>query len=464
MEHCLITGIPLDSSTKIEHTILHSLGGRITSRRVTSSTFNQKCGSTVDVALADMFKHIFSVLAPATIAGADPGNVLFASLDKSKRYYLNNGFTTLANNIIIQGADGKPSEVYSPNEEAIRKIAYNASLTISNIERVALPINNSIVYRDYQLLGTDTEIAIIKCIVLTIEEMTIRYNLPRIMTMNELKNIIVLLKEYLIEGKHLSPAILNEIKDIYYGIQLEGPKRIAQILRLHSINTCPFDHIIIVSGNIATGTIDVLWSIADIEVHGVRLCSDWKEFDFTYIIQNSILKESDEPKIYHIDNSSGVLCQECQLRSIQPASEGNNINPFIPTAISLNRQRSYINAVRFVEMNCDDHVYKEFIEPTKINPCLTVKECVFNHLSPLYKIERTSEIWDSFFMQNPPAWESKRMSEILENSPIWKEVLEAYRRILEQLTTMDEKPSSIFSHEIYVEKKVLPHNHMVDCK
>lgn len=99
MACCLITGEPLDESTKIEHTILRSLGGQITSREVTSSDFNQKCGNSVDIALADVFKHIFAILASATISNADPGNVLYTSEDKSLRFYLNNGFSTLANNI-----------------------------------------------------------------------------------------------------------------------------------------------------------------------------------------------------------------------------------------------------------------------------------------------------------------------------------------------------------------------------
>lgn len=448
MEYCLITKAPLDSSTKVEHTILHSLGGRITSRRLTSSNFNQKCGNTVDLALTDMFKHIFAMLSPATISGANPGNVLYTSLDKSRKYYLNNGFTTLAQDIIIRGKDGRPAVAYSTNEKAIRKMSSQASLTISNIERVALPVENNTAYRNSQLLGTDIEIAIIKCIVLTIEEMTIRKNLPRITTITELREAISLLKEYIIDEDHHSQKILRKLSNIYYGIQLNGPERISKILTSHSVFLHPFDHIIIVSGNVATKTIDVLWSIAGIEVHGVRLCSSWDGFDFTYIIQNSILKNSAEPDLIHINVSSGVLCQECQLRSIQPASNGEFINPFIPSAISLNRQRSYINAIRYVEMNCDDHVYKEFIEPTKYIPHLNVKESIFNHLSPLYNSKRISEIWNADSGQLHSQWESQSMSEISADSPIWRQILKTYRTILAQLTTADENPNYIFSHEI----------------
>lgn len=453
MEYCIITGSPLDPSTKVEHTILHSLGGRITSRRITSSEFNQKCGSTVDLALTDIFKHIFAMLAPATVSGANPGNVLYTSLDKSIRYYLNSGFTTLDKNIIINGKDGKPAVAYSSNEKAIRKMSSKASLTISNIEKVALPVENNTAYRNSQLLGTDIEIAIIKCIILTIEEMTIRKNLPRITEITELRKAICLLKEYIVDEDHYSQKILHEISDIYYGIQLKGPERISQILTSHSVSLHPFDHIIIVSGNAATKTIDVLWSIAGIEVHGVRLCSSWEGTDFTYIIQNSILKNTADPDLIHINVSSGVLCQECEFRSIQPASNGEFINPFIPSAISLNRQRSYINAIRYIEMNCDDHVYKEFFEPTKYISHLTIKESIVRHLSPLYNSDRISEIWNNDFGQSPPAWELLPMRNVMADSPIWKQILSTYRRILEQLSAKDENPNYIFTHEIHVDRR-----------
>jgi hypothetical protein len=45
---CLFTGKVLTPDTREEHTILWSLGGRVRSRRVTSSAFNEACGSHVD--------------------------------------------------------------------------------------------------------------------------------------------------------------------------------------------------------------------------------------------------------------------------------------------------------------------------------------------------------------------------------------------------------------------------------
>ena len=45
---CLFTNELLDDKTKIEHAIVHSLGGRVTSHRVISTTFNELSSQKVD--------------------------------------------------------------------------------------------------------------------------------------------------------------------------------------------------------------------------------------------------------------------------------------------------------------------------------------------------------------------------------------------------------------------------------
>ena len=332
---------------------------------------------------------------------------------------------------------------------AVKSFSKNTSLTVSNIETVALPIDNNIAYRTCPILCTDIEIAIIKCVVLTIDEMTMRSNFPQIMRRQELKKCLSLLKDYIINGDKHSQNILNGINQLYHGIQLNGPSKISQILEENSIESHPFDHIIVVSGSTVTKCIDVLWSIAGIEVHALRLCSEWNEFDFTYIIQNSILKGTADPKIFKLARNYHSLYTEHRFRSIQPASDGSTLDPFILSIISKNRQRSYMEAVRYVEMNCDEQVFKEFLEPTKYMQSLCSQESIVQHLSPLYKSERIIELWNKIFCNTPPSWAARRTSDAINDPAIWNEILSTYRTILGQLTPMDENEQAIFSQEIY---------------
>jgi hypothetical protein len=452
MEYCLITDEVLDSSTKLEHTILHSLGGRITSRRVISSTFNQMCGSTIDMALTDVFKHIFGVLVPAIIKSANPGNVPLTSLDKKCRYYLRDGFTTLAQPVVIKDDGGKPSGVYAPTLKSANLFAKSTSLPIISIDFTKLPVNNDKVYRRCRLLDCDVEIAVIKCIFLTLDEMTARGGFPRIARRVGLKKIANLLNNYVIANQRNSQELLQELSQIYFGIQLRGRETIAKILNSNSVTVHPFDHIIVISGDVSHKTIDALWSIAGIEVHGVRLCSEWEDFDFTCIIQNSILKNSDEPRIIYTECSAGLLCKEHKLRSIQSAQDGNDIEPDILYMISKNRQVSYMEALLYVEKKCDEHVFKEFFEPTRYDPSLTVRQVIHQRLSCFFGNKNTTEVWNKMFEDEEPTWVTMQMNNIKFGLSTWNDILQTYRNILEQFTEMDTNPDLIFTQEIHTER------------
>ncbi len=63
MNTCLFTDAPLTSDTKVEHTILDSLGGRVTSRIVTSSEFNEQRARKVDLAAKQIYWPVLMNLA-----------------------------------------------------------------------------------------------------------------------------------------------------------------------------------------------------------------------------------------------------------------------------------------------------------------------------------------------------------------------------------------------------------------
>jgi hypothetical protein len=88
LDTCLFTGVPLDYKTRVEHTIPESLGGRIETRRVTSSDFNERWGSLLVAALKAPYASIMNRLGPLMpeahhsrmvridVAGEIPGLIL----------------------------------------------------------------------------------------------------------------------------------------------------------------------------------------------------------------------------------------------------------------------------------------------------------------------------------------------------------------------------------------------------
>ena len=57
---CMFTGVPLDSQTCEEHTILRALGGRIRSRTVSSSSFNARCSEVLDKRFASVYAQLMN--------------------------------------------------------------------------------------------------------------------------------------------------------------------------------------------------------------------------------------------------------------------------------------------------------------------------------------------------------------------------------------------------------------------
>ena len=61
---CLFTSAPLNESTKVEHTIPESLGGRVRSSVVSSTDFNEGWGETLVPALKKPYAMIMNRLGP----------------------------------------------------------------------------------------------------------------------------------------------------------------------------------------------------------------------------------------------------------------------------------------------------------------------------------------------------------------------------------------------------------------
>ena len=73
MATCLLTNEPLDESTKPEHVIPESLGGRFASREVTSSRINELAGGRLIAQARDSYAELLHILAPMLPSAAKPG-------------------------------------------------------------------------------------------------------------------------------------------------------------------------------------------------------------------------------------------------------------------------------------------------------------------------------------------------------------------------------------------------------
>lgn len=436
-ERCLITGVELNENNRIEHTILKSLGGRITSRSVTSSLFNQNCGENVDCKLADKYKTILSRLVPVTIESANPGQVKLYDSEGKHKLTTKDGTTFLAKSVIERNDSGEPKNAMASTIEQAQQLANQLRSTITDSQIVPLPNSGSERYR-FRASRADIAIAIIKCIVLTLDVMLRRKGLYNFIRSDECKEVRELLNLFIMERK--KSEVIHILNAVFMGLQIDCEQEMEKILSKAKCKETKFNHLIIISGNPATRTLDVLWKILGIETYGVRLSNNWRGEAFTYVIQNSILKNSPEPDLFVIENYSTVLCKKNRATK----SDETNTNELYRMAI--------IEAFTYVENHADEYVKNEFLNIANImTGNRTAKDIIIKHLSEIYKEEDILSVLDS--IQKNGSAVSCLQSDIdmtLDNCETWSKILKVYRLILSKLTFSNINPNFYTSIEINI--------------
>ncbi len=116
MAKCLFTDAELDANTKNEHTIQRAIGGRVQSKEVTSSEFNNLCGGKVDPYFSGVYAETMRALGPClnseTRSASErfkiPGLDGWWKIDDRDRL-------VLAHNFVTYDPGGKPLSAIGPS-------------------------------------------------------------------------------------------------------------------------------------------------------------------------------------------------------------------------------------------------------------------------------------------------------------------------------------------------------------
>ena len=113
---CLLTGQELNSQTRNEDAIPESKGGRIKSRWVCSSEFNNQSGSFCDTSLGQAYRLIQLKLAPLLPSFCQPPNATAISSDMLNGMVIEpGGVVGLSGNQVLERDDaGRPKKSYWP--------------------------------------------------------------------------------------------------------------------------------------------------------------------------------------------------------------------------------------------------------------------------------------------------------------------------------------------------------------
>jgi hypothetical protein len=275
MVSCLFTDVELDGDTKVEHTIQRALGGRVRSKEVTSSDFNELCGGKVDPYFSGVYAETMRALGPCLTSEARSASERFKIAGQEGWWQIDDrGRLVLAGNAVQYAAGGKPLSAIGPSMESLKPIIKKLGITPARQEEL-LPAQNEVIFPERAMLHWRIEVAAMKAVLLTFDHLL--KDDPRRFTRSAalapVRRFIREVVEADSDGKPTEP-----LADYSLGLQYDQDKLdLCEKLRADAgLPSQPFRHMLIVSANYATRTLDAVFWAFETDPHAFRLTRGWQ--------------------------------------------------------------------------------------------------------------------------------------------------------------------------------------------
>lgn len=358
MNTCLFTGKELNDETRLEHTILRALGGRIRSRKVSSTEFNNKTSDKFDKSFSDQYKLILSELAPLLPKELAPGALTLVSEDGERTYKKVAGITELNGMVVTKrGTDNKPKSILFPNsEKMLRKLQEQLQWTLFlKMENVPLP--DEISFLRNCKLEIEAHISALKCFLLTFDHMLQEKKFRCFTRDFQLEPIRNFLKTVICDEQKIDVVELNRF---YFGIQLDKKQLIDKLLKRAKHSPVPYEHTLIVTTDTPHKSLLGIWSVLGIDILGFQLSENWQSDPFTVIITNPIFKNENVSFYTFDDESLETLCQRTPYKCFGIVSRNQEFKDMMVAYFTSSRIQAYKDAVLFLEMHADDFLWEQF--------------------------------------------------------------------------------------------------------
>ena len=391
MRTCLFNNVALDATTKEEHTIQRSLGGRIKSFDVSSSDFNELCGKRVDPALAAVYSEVMITLGPTLPTEARTGS-LYLSIDGQEGTWQVNdqGQLVLVNVIVERNPEtGLPKFAVAANVEALGPLIKQLAKKGVKVVRIQeeLPSDTKVWYPERAVLDWRVDIALMKSLLLTFDE-RLKNDSNRFTRSATLDPVREFVRE-MVESGGVTPN-KQSLADYTLGLQYESEyvDRYAELRNKANLPDKPFQHTLIISGHAPCRTLDAVFWAFGTDPHAFRLATNWTGGDFTYVLTNGILLNeapSDAvllPGGYTLGRPNERRCYRVVRGPIPTAAELSAIGD----EIMERRLQLCRKAVNYVERYCDMYVQGQFSRLARLNPNNDnrLTTAIYSHLAVLF--------------------------------------------------------------------------------
>ncbi len=267
MQTCLFTGQELDDNTNWEHTIPRSLGGKIRSKIVSSSKFNQKCSDGVDNILSGAFQPMYNYLNPLLPRELRPGALKVNLKNSPGKYVLKPGgkLESVGCWPVEKDDQGRPTSIEG-NEKSALKVAKQMGVHPEKYQRTKLPREPVTIHIPSQY-GKEIELAALKSGMLTFDHLLAKEGI-RFTRDTSLSEVRSLIRSMIMEDKPAKELFTRHV----WGIDYDILERIQQVRERHGEGEpTPFEHILVAMGNAGQRTVDLVWCIFGFEPHRFKL-------------------------------------------------------------------------------------------------------------------------------------------------------------------------------------------------
>lgn len=438
MYTCLFTGESLGPETKEEHTIPAALGGRVKSKRVSSSCFNNKM-SPRDDELVGAYKPLIYALNPLLPTQFRRG-LLQASATDDTRLHLDtrSGAVSLRSrfHVIARDEAGGPTELLVPVDVDLDEVAMQLGLQPSRLrvtDLESLPCDGW-VHMTTMTLCHGMEVAALKAALLTFDE---------------------LLADGCDSARFTRHPVLGEVRDFVSGVANTGEfdhsvydkcvmglqyDKLANIeavrRKKHPHHISEFEHILVASAEASTGCLDLVWSVFGLDPFGFRLTRKWRDSSFTWVIASGVLRETKCSSPHYLPESTSI-CAPTERRSASVVGCDDRLTD--KARFTLNwkherRSRAFGRAIELAEMQCDKHVrceilrsYKTEFAPRGLHP--TPSELFSHRLKSIFRTRETDEanLAAALPELQAPSWPNGRPFDPGDQSFDWCTWIAAYR-------------------------------------
>jgi len=370
METCLFTREPLSSATSEEHTIPRSLGGRVRSKVVSSSEFNNACASKVDPYLHEPYALLMCELGPALAVEHRTGRLDLVDPVTGQRYAMDgegrHGFS--GTRVVKRDQAGRPIVLQGKDPKRLKQIyeqahGIGATVVCSTVAAGPVAPMNA---KPRPFFMAETEVGALKALLLTFDHVLRDSGADRRFTRHpDLAPVREFVRSSVMDDRLFDLSAWNQFS---LGLQYEVLPEIEKVRQRVQVPRTEFEHVLVVSGDPARRTVDSVWLIADTDPWGFRLADAWSGPYFTCVLVNGILRETSASGPLWLDFSS-IECSPTMRRCLPsrfPISEF----PKRKTAYSEVHDRgidAYRRAVFYVENNCDEAVKRSISDIALLN-------------------------------------------------------------------------------------------------